>query len=72
MEALEKLIHDELRRNTEMTNDVRGMAQDLKAQLPMAQGARTSIERVLSVIDPTYVACPQPAMDSKVGRATAG
>ena len=58
MEALEKLIHDELQKNTEMTNDVRGMAQDMKAQLPMIQGARTSIQRVLSVIDPTFVASP--------------
>jgi hypothetical protein len=70
--ALEKLIHDELQTNIEMTNDVRGMAPDMKAQLPGIQGASTSMARVMSMIDPTYAAYTPASQDSRVGWARGG
>ena len=67
MEALEKLIHDELQKNTEMTNDVRGMAQDMKAPTPDDSG---HVHRARAVRDrPDLRGAPGPAMDSKVVRA---
>src|SRR3954463_649225 len=49
MEALEKLIQQELRRNTETTMDAHGMAQEIKAQVPVVRKTMADVERLLAL-----------------------
>src|SRR6478752_3262764 len=53
MEGLEKLIHDELRRNTESTLDADAMAADLKAQVPMVKEMCARVERLSALVEPS-------------------
>ena len=48
MEALERLIHDELRRNTEITDNAQTIAQQLNAQVPLLEQTHADVERLLA------------------------
>ena len=45
MEQLEKLIHQELQRNTATTDDARALAEEVKAQVPVVQQTLVLVER---------------------------
>jgi uncharacterized membrane protein len=64
MEALEKSIHEELQRNTAMTNDAHAIAEDVKAQVPIVREMHAYLERLLALADPTVSAeAPAPKGD---------
>ena len=54
MEELEKLIHEELQRNTEATVDADAVAADIKAQVPVVKETHARVERLLALLDPTF------------------
>jgi hypothetical protein len=54
MEELEKLIHEELQRNTEATVDADAVAADIKAQVPVVKETHARVERLLALMDPTF------------------
>ena len=60
MEDLEKLIHDELQRNTASTVDAKAMAADIRAQVPVVKEMYERVERLLALIDPTVANGAQP------------
>jgi uncharacterized membrane protein len=55
MESLEKLIHDELRRNTDTTVDAHAMAEEIRAQVPIVKETYARIGRLLALADPTFM-----------------
>jgi uncharacterized membrane protein len=64
MEALEKSIHEELQRNTAMTNDAHAIAEDVKAQVPIVRETHAYLERLLALADPTVsTEAPAPKGD---------
>jgi uncharacterized membrane protein len=52
MEALEKLIHKELRRNTEITDSAHATAEQVKAQVPLLEQTHADVVRLLSAMSP--------------------
>jgi uncharacterized membrane protein len=58
MEALEKLIQKELKRNTKVTDDAHAIAQEVRAQVPVAQETHAYLERLLKLADPAFAAPP--------------
>jgi low affinity Fe/Cu permease len=50
MEALEKLIHDELGQNTAITNDAHAIAEHVKAQVPLLERTHDDVQRVLAAV----------------------
>jgi uncharacterized membrane protein len=53
MEALEKLIHDELKRNTEVTDNAHAIAEQVKAQVPLLEQTHGDVVRLLSALSPS-------------------
>jgi len=51
MESLEKIIHEELRRNTETTVDAHAMAEEIKAQVPILRETSARVERLVALLD---------------------
>jgi uncharacterized membrane protein len=56
MEALENLIHTELKRNTEITDNAQTIAEEVKAQVPLLEQTHADVERLLAAISPAPVA----------------
>jgi uncharacterized membrane protein len=56
MEALEKLIHQELKRNTAITDNAQAIAEQVKAQVPLLERTHADVLRVLSAMSPARVA----------------
>jgi uncharacterized membrane protein len=48
MEDLERLIHDELQRNTATTDDADAIAQEARAQVPVLLAIRDDLQRLLA------------------------
>jgi uncharacterized membrane protein len=65
MEALEKLIHTELQRNSNATEDARAIAAEVKAQVPVVLETHDYLKRLLalaeSVTPPATDQAPQTA-----------
>jgi uncharacterized membrane protein len=55
MEDLEKLIHDELQRNTEITDDAHAIAEQVKAQVPLLEETHAAVARLLASVAPAPV-----------------
>ena len=55
MEELEKLIHDELKRNTEVTDDAHMIAEQVKAQVPLLEETHAAVAQLLAATSPTAV-----------------
>ena len=53
MEDLEKLIHQELQRNTQTTNDAHTVAEEIRAQVPILLEMHAEVERLRLLLDPT-------------------
>jgi low affinity Fe/Cu permease len=51
MEALEKLIHDELKRNSQITEDAHAIAQEVQAQVPVVQETHAYLEKLLALAE---------------------
>jgi uncharacterized membrane protein len=51
MEQLEKLIHQELQRNTATADDAHALAEEVKAQVPVVQQTLTLLERYVALND---------------------
>jgi uncharacterized membrane protein len=58
MEALEHLIHDELQRNTAITDDAHAIAKNVGAQVPVVQQTKEYLERLLALADPAFRTAP--------------
>ena len=56
MEALEKLIHNELKRNTAITDNAQAIAEQVKAQVPLLERTHADVVRLLSAMSPAPVA----------------
>ena len=56
MEDLEKLIHRELRRNTEITGDAQAIAEQVKAQVPLLEQTHADVARLLAAMTPPSTA----------------
>jgi hypothetical protein len=59
MEALEHLIHEELRRNTETTDNAYAIADQVKAQMPVLLETHDYLQRLLAFAD-SAPAVPAP------------
>jgi hypothetical protein len=55
MADLEKLIHNELRRNTEITDDAHAIAEQVRAQVPLLIQTNADVARLLSLVAPVSV-----------------
>jgi hypothetical protein len=55
MESLEKLIHKELKRNTEITDNAQTIAEQLKAQVPLLESTHADVVRLLAAMSPASV-----------------
>jgi uncharacterized membrane protein len=58
MEALEQLIHTELKRNTEITDNAHTIAEEVKAQVPLLERTHADVVRLLAAMSPASVAEP--------------
>jgi uncharacterized membrane protein len=58
MEELEKLIHKELKRNTEITGDAHAVAEHVKAQVPLLEQTHADVARLLAAM--TAAPVPEP------------
>ena len=56
MEALEKLIDKELKRNTAITDNAHAIAEEVKAQVPLLERTHADVERILAAMSPAPVA----------------
>jgi len=56
MEELEKLIHKELKRNTEITDDAHAIAEHVKAQVTMLEQTHAAVARLAAAAFPVPVA----------------
>jgi hypothetical protein len=62
MEDLEKLIQEELRRTTEITDEAHAIAELVRAQVPLLERTNAHIARPLLLVAPVQVAessCPR-------------
>jgi hypothetical protein len=50
IEALEKLIHKELKRNTAITDNAQTIAEQVKAQVPLLERTHADVARLLSAM----------------------
>jgi len=50
MEDLERLIHSELKRNTEVTDDAHTIAEQVKAQVPLLEQTHADVNRLLAAM----------------------
>jgi uncharacterized membrane protein len=48
MEALENLIHNELKRNTEITDNAHTIAEQVREQVPLLQRTHADVQRLLA------------------------
>jgi len=55
MEDLERLIHSELKRNTEITDDAHSIAEQVKAQVPLLEQTHADVTRLLTTLIPASV-----------------
>ena len=55
MEDLEKLIHNELQRNTEINDDAHAIAEQVKAQVPLLEETHAAVARLLASVAPAPV-----------------
>jgi uncharacterized membrane protein len=55
MEALEKLIHKELKRNTAITDNAQTIAEEVKAQVPLLERTHADVARLLAAMPPAPV-----------------
>jgi hypothetical protein len=51
MEALENLIHKELERNSQMTEDAHAIAEEVRAQVPVVQETHAYLEKLLALAE---------------------
>jgi uncharacterized membrane protein len=58
MESLERLIHNELRRNTEVTYNAHAIAEQVQEQVPLLERTHADVERLLAAMSPVPV--PKP------------
>jgi uncharacterized membrane protein len=56
MEALEKLIHDELKRNSAVTDNAHAIAEQVKAQVPLLESTHADVQRLLRAMSPAPAA----------------
>jgi hypothetical protein len=56
MEDLEKLIQEELRRTTEITDEAHAIAELVRAQVPLLERTNAHIARPLLLVAPVQVA----------------
>ena len=55
MEALEKLIHKELKRNTEITDNAQSIAEEVRAQVPLLERTHADVVRLLTAMSTATV-----------------
>ena len=55
IEDLERLIHNELKRNTEVTDDAHAIAKQVKAQVPLLEQTHAGVARLLAALTPASV-----------------
>src|SRR3954447_19959289 len=51
MEALENLIHKELERNSQVTEDAHAIAEEVKAQVPVVQETHAYLEKLVALAE---------------------
>ncbi|MCU1464502.1 MAG: hypothetical protein JWM72_430 [Actinomycetia bacterium] len=56
MEALEQLIHTELKRNTAITDNAQTIAEQVQAQVPLLERTHADVARLLSAMSPAPAA----------------
>jgi uncharacterized membrane protein len=55
MEALEKLIHKELKRNTEITDNAQSIAEEVRAQVPLLERTHADVVHLLTAMSTATV-----------------
>jgi hypothetical protein len=55
MEDLEKLIHKELKRNTDITDNAQTIAEEIRAQVPLLERTHADVGRLLAAMSPASV-----------------
>ena len=73
METLERLIHDELRRNTEITDNADAIAEQVQEQVPLLERTHADVERLLAAVSVQRdVAVRTPAAAHRLRRSESG